>query len=588
MMPMSRARVALIALYALSVAGCSDCKKSSSGEGAGGGAAPPSTQASTSPSASSSDETTAPSDPTDPNLSEHEAKIAKATHPWAEFKPTTNGFKFRNYSNASGYANMRAEELRRMFGDGVCASIDGDKCTLTPPGSEYLEAMNRAMGGGHCEGMATLSLLLERGQLRAKDFGGSLASDLEIDGNEPLQREIAYWWATQLAAPLMAAARAPLTPNEVVDKLAQGLKTGTDSYTMGFFNRAHTGGHATTPYAIVDKGDGIVWIMHYDNNYPAEEKHIEVDRNANTWKYTTAADPDAPENAYEGDAETKSLFIAPTSVRVGRLQCPFCDDVASVDGAGGSVGSVEEGEAKRTARDMREIFADGAMILITDDKGKRLGFDGGKFVDEIDGALAITPMSGEDDDPFDQPIYDVPPGSKLTVLIDGSTIAKASSADVVMIGPGYTLGVQSVELPTGGKDSVEFSADWSEIRYVTKQTDTPEISIGVETKGADYAFEVNVSGESGGQTVDLAIDLKKGLFALQVHAADGKADFSVTLHKIDKGGEQAFTHKGLAVGSSEIVAFDYAAWKGDKTALHVTTSKADGTVEKEEDVGDEQ
>src|SRR5687767_2281232 len=80
------------------------------------------------------------------------------------FRPQTNGFGFPNYGEAP-VTNLTPDEVRRLFGDVICASIQGDKCILTPPGEEFLEIVNGIMNNGHCEGMAVLSLLFFREQL---------------------------------------------------------------------------------------------------------------------------------------------------------------------------------------------------------------------------------------------------------------------------------------------------------------------------------------------------------------------------------------------------------------------------------------
>jgi hypothetical protein len=49
--------------------------------------------------------------------------------------------------------------------------------------------------------MAALSLLFDLNQIKVEDFGSSIVNSLQIDGNQKLQREIAYWWATQAPEP---------------------------------------------------------------------------------------------------------------------------------------------------------------------------------------------------------------------------------------------------------------------------------------------------------------------------------------------------------------------------------------------------
>jgi len=87
-----------------------------------------------------------------------------------------------------------------------------------------------------------------------------------------------------------------------------------------------SGGHAITPYAVTDQGDDIYWVFVYDNNWPGEERYIEVDLYAETWQYNAATNPDEPESLYEGDAETETLSLTPTSTRLEPQECDFCGE----------------------------------------------------------------------------------------------------------------------------------------------------------------------------------------------------------------------------------------------------------------------
>ncbi len=511
-------------------------------------------------------------------LKSHE--LPAATKPLADFTPKASGFKFQNYGNVPGVTNLTATEVRRMFGDQVCAAMDGDKCILTPAAEQWVQASNKSMGGGHCEGFAALALLIERGQIDPKLFGANSVAELELKGNEKLQREIAYWFVTQGVPPMAQAEDKTLTPSQVVEKIKESLH-GNETYTLGIYAPGYKMGHATTPYAVVDKGNDVVWIMHYDNNYPGEEKQIEVNMKANTWSYTTAADPAASEHAYKGDADTKTLTIAPTTVRTSKLICHFCGSIDEASAAdNGAKGSVA------TTPDFREIEYDGnADILITDEAGKRLGYVGEKLINEIPGAFFSAEKSGAE---MDEPIYYVPAGRKLKVSIDGSSLKKASESDLYLFGKGYTLDVEGIELAPGQKDEVEFSADFSKVTYTTKKAETPTLVIGVNTSKGDFEFEVKVTGETAGQTVELGIDPTKGTFAVKVHGAAGaKPELAVTLTKIDKSGEQVFKHKGVALAADQSAVFDYANWKGNGTKLHTSLLDGKGAVASEVDEADE-
>ena len=87
------------------------------------------------------------------------------------FRPMENGFKFENYSE--GYENLTAIELQRMFGDVACDTqkAKASGCKLSPTAQMWMDSTNESMGGGHCEGMAALSLLFYTNTEAASNFG---------------------------------------------------------------------------------------------------------------------------------------------------------------------------------------------------------------------------------------------------------------------------------------------------------------------------------------------------------------------------------------------------------------------------------
>jgi cytoskeletal protein RodZ len=67
------------------------------------------------------------------------------------FDVKTDGFSFENYGNDTGISNLKANDMRRMFGDKVCTKINNNTCTLTSPARQWMKEINAAMDGGHCE-----------------------------------------------------------------------------------------------------------------------------------------------------------------------------------------------------------------------------------------------------------------------------------------------------------------------------------------------------------------------------------------------------------------------------------------------------
>ena len=540
-------RVAFVSgLLLVSASGCSTCKKDDPQKSSA-----PATSASTE---SAKDEPAA--NPKGPPTS-HLGALSSAKNPYKDWKLAKDAFSFQNYG--PGMADLSPAELRRMCGDAACADLDGDTCVLQPQVDQMMTELNKMVAGGHCEGMAILTLLLQRGIIDPARFGAKTGSALDLKDNAALQRELAYWWATQMmepVAPTRNELMAKQTPKSIVEAMRKAVEND-EPQTLAFWKRDRTAGHATTPYAVVDKEDGVVWILHYDNNYPGEERHIEVDTKADTWKYTTSADPNQPEpDDYDGDGETHSIALVPLAPR---LEKPACVGMGDVDDTG-ATGSVA----------MRAIFLDGkGDLLITDDGGHHLGWFGGKLVSEIPGAYySVMPTAAAKKD--EEPVYFVPPGKPLTLTLDGAGLSADETSDVTLIGPGYTLAVEDIDLAPNEKDALDVAGDWSSVSYATDTKETPTLRIGISTKGPDYEIAVKASGEKAGQKLTLGVDLAKGTFVLMVHGGDGSTDYSVELQRIDDKGKVVFSHKGLAAGDDQAVAFDYASWKGNKEPMHVT------------------
>src|ERR1041385_1086825 len=82
------------------------------------------------------------------------------------FRPASAGFSFENYGDEISVTNLTADDLRRLFGDEVCDRFNNGKCILSPSAKEWMSDVNKGMAGGHCEGLAALSLLMYLGKVQ--------------------------------------------------------------------------------------------------------------------------------------------------------------------------------------------------------------------------------------------------------------------------------------------------------------------------------------------------------------------------------------------------------------------------------------
>ncbi len=246
------------------------------------------------------------------------------------FDVTKDGFSFENYGGTSSFSSFGGAELIRLFGqEAVCV---GGKlpCNVKPGALAWAKSVNESMGAGRCEGFAVLSELFRSGALRPSDFGADTAFGLDVNSNEKLGNEIAYWFGTQMAGSVLAGKTQKFEAKDVMPFLASILKPdASEAYRLGIVNKRGKevfGGHALTPISYEKVGDGKYDLKVYDNNVPGEPRTLQIDVNANTWKYQGSLSPSDASGEFFGDSvNVNPMYFAPVKARVGTFACKFCD-----------------------------------------------------------------------------------------------------------------------------------------------------------------------------------------------------------------------------------------------------------------------
>jgi hypothetical protein len=494
------------------------------------------------------------------------------------FDPAVDAFSFANYGDDTGAVDMTVIEMQRMFGDGVCANLV-DGCTLAPPARQWMEQMNKYMAGGHCEGMAVLSSLFYFGDADPSAFGADSVRDLEISGNDALQREIAYWWVTQGTSP-GASQSVSGSPSEVLDTLVESFSDGQqadESWSLGIFKRDGTGGHAVTPYAVEENGDGTYKVFVYDNNYPSQGRVLTVDRDANTWQYEASTNPNVETDLYEGDADTDTLSVHPASPRVGRQEAAF--------GADGEISGYAT--VLQAGTDGIEIWLDGdANLLITALDGRRLGWlADGSFVNEIEGATATDLKFGVAVWEVDQePVYVIPGDiTDFSVTIDGSQLDEQAVSSVTMIGSDFNMVVEDVVLDPGEWDLIEVSVvdgDYLALNYSSDYADSPEIWFGLSTDDADYEFIVRGSDIEPGGSFNVILDYPNGDFILDTTEQTEFGIYELLVARIDDEGEYVFGNEDIELQPDDTLYVNFFEWEGDGSPMYLDFDfGSDGSID---------
>jgi hypothetical protein len=322
--------------------------------------------------------------------------------------------------------------------------------------------------------------------------------------------------------------------------------------------------------------------MVYDNNYPGQARAVEVDTNADTWNYVGSTNPAESEGRYEGDASTFTLELAPIGPRLGQQACPFCDAPPTARARDGMMLQASQPQ-------YNQIWLDGdADLLITDAKGRSVGFKDGKFVNEITGSLSNSNKFGVNVwDENAEPVYYIPTDIDFTISIDGSRLKEPANSTVTMIGPGYALEVSDIVLEPGQVDTLDVSPDGSLISYRTESGETPFLLVAVETDAADYQFGVYGEKLAPGEALNLALDTKEGTLSIDSIDNTEAGSYSLLVARYDDKGEQVFGATGVALDPNDVLYVDYLKWPGNGEPMALDLDKGgDGTVDETLQVDD--
>jgi hypothetical protein len=439
------------------------------------------------------------------------------------FDPQRDGFSFRNYGANADISNLTNSDMQRLFGDAVCM-VASKSCTLIPAARIWMEEINRAMQTGHCEGMAVLSQYFYYGVINPKMFGGDSVAALQLTDNPPLQREIAYWWATQATFPTRAH-RVVTDPVEAVDLLRAGLHKDADVaqlYTIGIYQTDFNGGHTVTPIGLRDIDVAHVAIQIYDNNIPNETREIIVDTAKNTWTYT-ATNVDGVAQSYAGDRTSKTIELTAAAPRLQKQVCHFCPSnpvAQGVDDLTTFFFSSSATAATAISQQFSAYFVDGL--------GRRVGIVLGKVYNEIPNAqIGFLRGAPEQWSPLGMPMLSVPASVNGSLRITG---LQNVPINVTAFGKGKVVALQNLLVDATVASEIRLDQVGSTVAIASGTQSSPDIYVGYSD--ADQNVEMTVkrvvlqkgakaAASANKQTNTLAMLTSDGQSAqVQVSAAD--------------------------------------------------------------------
>jgi len=507
------------------------------------------------------------------------------------FRPPRSGYSFANYGNNLGAPNLGSDELRQLFGDGVCAGFSGGVCVLSPPALAWMQQENAAMADGHCFGLSVTALFFYAELSSPSWFGAGAVPELKIDGNQLLARAIAYGYAFQVLDSVRAGEISG-SPRVVLRRLASALRTGSELYTLGMTHPDGSGGHAVTPFEIERVHPHRYVILVYDNNDPRATRTVQVNTRSDTWSFDGSV-PNQPGSVYTGSASTDSLFLLPTRPGLGVQPCPFCSATPTTPTTPTTPATATAASAGRTAGTYEAVSLQTAgpvagQLLIIDRRGRRVGVVNGRLVDEIPGARIVRRLVAGTRTWLDQtePEYELPTGQRYRIELTGDAtpgarptrrVAQSSHAAVTVLEPGFVAAVRGIDTHPGQHDQVDLPAGGHAVSLLSPAASrqAPDLVLGNAAAGAsDHQWNITDRRTPAGRSISAALDV-----AGQRMSFVGAGSYDLSMDMVGNS-VSVFTHRDLAIGAGITATLDYAHWSaGD--AMPLTETKHGRVVRRE-------
>jgi len=449
-------------------------------------------------------------------------------------------------------AGLNALSLRRTFGDGVCRdpkSIDpktGD-CELIFGAELLAQLIETGATGGHCFGLAAAAAGLYNGQIPANQVGASgLGINITNPMGDPAVQTITRLYGTQYFNPSVVEALAGVSATEVVNTLIRDLQGGTAPYILTVINKS--GGHGITPFAVLDRGEGIYDIAVYDNNFPMRARAVTVNTNDDTFAYTSAINPSEPGIEWSSNTQARIGLVSVADMLEVQT-CPVC--------VGPDQGTL------MTISPLKADNADQIAIRLVDADGNPL--DSSTY-------RALSPLNPPTKAQITQPVVTVDSEVKeFGIVVDTGDLASKQSLELYATANGEAQYVLLDELKSnsttvfgvGRSEGTAFFSDAPSSPRILQLSDQPGVSFDVN--GHPLNLPANVEVQQQWNTTKERIEYRSN--------AKKTLRWNIQIGGLDSSGGREYVGLNVRVPAGGKIVVDYtnasdtkapAAWVRDK------------------------
>lgn len=298
----------------------------------------------------------------------------------------------------------------------------------------------------------------------------------------------------------------------------------------------HTASHALTPVAL-EKLGGVwkVWVnnSNFDENNPQGYEYIQVnlaeDQNGQ-WRWIKIDG-----SVLSGDDTTHTLYVVPLDVIYGPQEFVIHTQGPSSD----------------------QVWVNGnASALITNEDGERIGYIGGEFVNEIDGASAM-PVIGGSERPS-MPVFNLPGAGVYTIELVELAGSVQPEASIGYFGAQSVITVSGIDLSAGAKDTLTFEASDSSLIYHSLAGQSLSVALVFDEASQSLRMAWNeIALPSGGQ-FDISTDVASQEFT---YTQSSPGTYSLDVNSSSSDGEKVFKHSAIEIPAGVWHTYALSRWE---------------------------
>lgn len=481
------------------------------------------------------------------------------------FRPYPNGFSFLNYGrslrtnqlvfgtpqpisqgeSAQKAVSLNAATMQRTFGDGVCVAGTGQggtPCRLTESALTVVRLANSWGATGHCYGMASIAAAMFNGQVDPAALGAGAVNSL-TNANALSQRMIARALVAQYFS---ATATKPSSMAGLVEEMRQGLRPGKAPFTLLLYGKP--GGHALTPFAVLDRGSGQYDIAVYDSNFPRQARAIHVDTGANSWNYLGSSDPNQLPLLWDSadPATPARMLVGSVASSTALQQCPFC-----------------RAKPAETLVSFSPVLAQNQAVF----SGIRLTNTEGQPLDPI--LYSLIPSSNPTNGKLvNGPVLLVQDGTPFGVLVDSSNVSVPQPFAVTVVGNGSTQAIAIDRLRSDVSSGLAIDSRKHSMALTARNLSSIRMTQTLEEQAASYRF-IGTQHRSL-TTVGTFMRVLPASSSVIFRENHGNAStWDIKLLRRSKTSTVAFTARDIDVPARAQLVVRYDAWNGSARQPHL-------------------